>query len=91
MTCTVPGCQAEDMMTVMGDDQVFGSFCGLPHLIEWATGTELVRENISDGFVNSWPLCKPDCQLQVVRPGKVQCECEDEADRYGHGYRGPND
>ena len=31
---------------------------------------------IDDGFGSTWLRCKPDCQLEVVRPGKVQCECE---------------
>jgi hypothetical protein len=33
---------------------------------------------IEDGFGGRWPKCeKPDCQLEVVRPGKVQCgDCE---------------
>lgn len=24
------------------------------------------------------PLCKPDCGIQLVRPGKYQCDCESE-------------
>lgn len=32
---------------------------------------------IDDGFGNVWPLCKKDCGLQIVRPGKVQCGCEE--------------
>jgi hypothetical protein len=31
---------------------------------------------ISDGFGSVWLLCKPDCGIQVVRPGKAQCECD---------------
>lgn len=31
---------------------------------------------IDDGFGNTYLLCKPGCQLEIVRPGKVQCECE---------------
>ena len=32
---------------------------------------------IDDGFGNSWGLCeRPDCGLEVVRPGKVQCWCD---------------
>jgi hypothetical protein len=32
---------------------------------------------IEDGFGNSWRRCaRKDCDLQVVRPGKVQCSCE---------------
>lgn len=33
---------------------------------------------IDDGYGNVWPRCKPDCGLEIVRIGKVQCECEDE-------------
>ena len=26
-----------------------------------------------------WDLCdRPDCDLEIVRPGKVQCRCDDE-------------
>lgn len=32
---------------------------------------------IDDGFGNVWPLCSRECRLEIVRPGKVQCECED--------------
>jgi hypothetical protein len=46
---------------------------------------------IDDGFGNEWPLCyKLDCQLHVVRPGKVECQqCDnwtqqDERDRAKH-------
>lgn len=28
---------------------------------------------IEDGFGSSWATCGPGCDLQVVRPGKVQC------------------
>jgi len=35
---------------------------------------------IEDGFGNSWPLCKRDCALEIVRPGKVQCDLCDSAD-----------
>lgn len=32
---------------------------------------------IEDGFGNYWELCdREDCGLQIVRPGKVQCECD---------------
>ena len=34
-------------------------------------------EVIEDGFGNSWCKCeKPDCGLEIVRPGKVQCWCD---------------
>lgn len=32
---------------------------------------------ISDGYGNAWRKCGVDCDLQVVRPGKVQCSCDD--------------
>ena len=37
--------------------------------------------DISDGCGNSWSRCKlgADCGLHVVRPGKAQCWCRDEA------------
>lgn len=28
---------------------------------------------IDDGFGNGWTRCGPGCDLEVVRPGKVQC------------------
>jgi len=32
---------------------------------------------IEDGFGSCWARCKPDCQLEVVRPGKCQCnDCD---------------
>jgi hypothetical protein len=33
---------------------------------------------IDDGFGNRWSKCKPDCRMQIVRPGKVQCACDHE-------------
>lgn len=32
-------------------------------------------KSISDGFGNEWALCCDNCLLQIVRPGKVQCDC----------------
>lgn len=35
------------------------------------------RRMLDDGFGNSWQKCaRPDCDLHVVRPGKVQCSCD---------------
>jgi hypothetical protein len=35
----------------------------------------IFRKTITDSFGNEWPLCKrKDCELHVVRPGKVQCD-----------------
>ena len=37
------------------------------------------RPKIEDGFGSEWTLCKrKDCGLHVVRPGKVQCWCDEE-------------
>ena len=32
--------------------------------------------DIEDGFGNCWAKCKEDCGLEIVRPGKVQCDCD---------------
>lgn len=34
-------------------------------------------EYITDGFGNEWLKCGPDCDMEVVRPGKVQCSCSE--------------
>jgi len=38
---------------------------------------------ISDGFGSTWLKCgRPSgCRMQVVRPGKVQCDCEYENEK----------
>lgn len=37
----------------------------------------VVAEVIEDGFGSSWEKClRQDCSLQIVRPGKVQCDGE---------------
>ena len=34
---------------------------------------------LDDGFGNCWVKCeRPDCGLEIVRPGKVQCYCDNE-------------
>ena len=35
---------------------------------------------VEDGNGGVWPLCGPYCGVAVVRPGKVQCECDDDPD-----------
>lgn len=36
-----------------------------------------MAEVIEDGFGNGWNKClRRDCSLQIVRPGKVQCDGE---------------
>lgn len=38
-----------------------------------------LNDSVCDGFGSVWPKCKkPNCGLNVVRPGKVQCWCDDE-------------
>lgn len=39
---------------------------------------------ISDGFGNSWRKCAAGCHLEIVRPGKVQCD-----PTHCHAYREP--
>ncbi|UUE23834.1 hypothetical protein LRQ08_21650 [Rhodococcus qingshengii] len=41
--------------------------------------------SVDDGMGSEWQRCKADCGIEVVRPGKAQCDCteptdEDEAD-----------
>jgi hypothetical protein len=31
---------------------------------------------LDDGFGNQWVKCEGRCGLEIVRPGKVQCEVE---------------
>lgn len=31
---------------------------------------------VSDGFGATWFRCGVDCDLEVVRPGRVQCRCD---------------
>jgi hypothetical protein len=38
---------------------------GFEHGILWEEGGQL-----------GYAKCSPDCTLQIVRPGKVQCDCE---------------
>lgn len=33
---------------------------------------------IEDGHGNAWVRCSPSCDMEVVRPGKVQCSCDEE-------------
>lgn len=40
--------------------------------------TMYISATIVDGFGSEWSKCSnPDCGLSVVRPGKVQCWCDD--------------
>ena len=42
------------------------------------------RELIEDGFGSCWEKCdSPTCSLQVVRPGKAQCNYEQVEGEFG--------
>lgn len=60
-TCVCAICRAEMRTSV------------LDHIVEAASPYGV----ISDGFGTSWQLCVlgHKCRLQVVRPGKAQCDC----------------
>lgn len=61
-----------------------------PHLAAYARSLaqRLIKQGqdrlLDDGFGNVWEKCsRPDCQLQIVRPGKVQCDpCEARRNEY---------
>lgn len=39
---------------------------------------------IEDGFGSCWARCSKDCELEVVRPGKVQCNiCDNRCHQCG--------
>ena len=43
------------------------------------SGDEAFRVVVDPITGDEWDLCeRPDCDLEIVRPGKVQCRCEDE-------------
>ena len=47
--------------------------------LEALRGPERPVEQLSyveDGFGSAWVRCGPACRLEVVRPGKAQCDCE---------------
>jgi hypothetical protein len=53
-----------------------------PEATKWITLESIAKndkpmkqEYITDGFGNEWAKCGPDCDMEVVRPGKVQCSC----------------
>jgi len=53
----------------IGSATSLGPVDGLSAPGQWGT--------ISDGTGNEWARCMPNCGLEVVRPGKVQCYCDD--------------
>jgi hypothetical protein len=45
----------------------------------WADGVDLSEdEYVSDGHGNEWAKCGSDCDMELVRPGKVQCSCQEQ-------------
>lgn len=45
-------------------------------LFRMAKATKM-DNTIDDGFGNVWELCdRPNCGLEIVRPGKTQCWCD---------------
>ena len=34
------------------------------------------NDMVEDDHGNGWFKCGPECDMEVVRPGKVQCSCE---------------
>lgn len=51
---------------------------GDDHGVERHLGLVTKDGVIEDGFGGAWIKCSPTCDLQVVRPGKVQCSCAGE-------------
>jgi hypothetical protein len=43
---------------------------------------------VDDGYGNMWEKCGPGCHLAIVRPGKVQCPCDDDPVHYAHAASG---
>lgn len=41
--------------------------------LKTAVESAMPASTIEDGHGNGWKLCGPGCDLEVVRPGKVQC------------------
>jgi hypothetical protein len=39
------------------------------------------HDYVRDGHGNEWLKCGPDCDMEVVRPGKVQCSCENQTNQ----------
>lgn len=46
-----------------------------PKPVIMETKPEYDPEIVEDGFGGSWVKCGPGCDMHVVRPGKVQCNC----------------
>lgn len=53
-----------------------GKIQGLKLVLDYMRVYEPPYGTVEDGFGSVWQRCKEDCRLEVVRPGKVQCECD---------------
>lgn len=80
-----PESDAEAWLIVRPDGTTIGAglltIADMPGLYQWFPMAaqplpDVDYGEIDDGFGSTWSLCKPDCRLEIVRPGKVQCECE---------------
>lgn len=38
---------------------------------------------VEDGFGSVWPRCGEHCRIEVVRPGKAQCPCDNPSSLIG--------
>ena len=56
------------------DDKAKSASCVVLHEVD-RFGDRLDAKVIEDGFGSTWIKCGPGCDLQVVRPGKAQCNC----------------
>jgi hypothetical protein len=43
----------------------------------------LTDEILDDGFGSTWKKCGPKCRMNIVRPGKVQCDCWSQGEHRG--------
>lgn len=75
--------QPSDWWLLDPNGTVVGFYCDTcgPRQARKANGAEPTA-TISDGFGSEWVLCNRagGCGLEVVRPGKVQCWCDDGSD-----------
>ena len=59
-------------MGLMGWDPVL-------RVYDEVTAEDMVRVVVDPITGEEWDLCdRSDCDLEIVRPGKVQCRCDDD-------------
>jgi DNA-binding CsgD family transcriptional regulator len=50
------------------------------HAVAIARTEDLIPEvtfsALDDGHGNMWERCSSTCKMEIVRPGKVQCDCD---------------